>query len=37
MTPEFSQAQRQKKKVEALFAELKNQVGLRRLKKSQPP
>ena len=31
-TPEFSQAQRQRKKVEALFAELKNQIGLRRLR-----
>jgi hypothetical protein len=29
-TPEFSTAQRQRKKVEALFAELKNQIGLRR-------
>src|SRR5499425_666545 len=27
-TPEFSKAQRQRKKVEALFAELKNQIGL---------
>jgi len=26
-TPEFAHAQRQRKKVEALFAELKNQVG----------
>jgi len=31
-TPEFVQAQRQRKKVEALFAELKNQIGLRRLR-----
>jgi transposase len=31
-TPAFSQAQRQRKKVEALFAELKNQIGLRRLR-----
>jgi len=31
-TPEFSTAQRQRKKVEALFAELKNQIGLRRLR-----
>ena len=31
-TPEFSRAQRQRKKVEALFAELKNQIGLRRLR-----
>jgi Transposase DDE domain len=30
-TPEFAKAQRQTKKVEALFAELKNQIGLRRL------
>ena len=30
--PEFSRAQRQRKKVEALFAELKNQIGLRRLR-----
>jgi hypothetical protein len=31
-TPEFSKAQRRRKKVEALFAELKNQIGLRRLR-----
>ena len=31
-TPEFARAQRQRKKVEALFAELKNQIGLRRLR-----
>jgi hypothetical protein len=31
-TPEFAWAQRQRKKVEALFAELKNQIGLRRLR-----
>ena len=31
-TPAFVQAQRQRKKVEALFAELKNQIGLRRLR-----
>src|ERR1039457_5692854 len=31
-TPAFSHAQRQRKKVEALFAELKNQIGLRRLR-----
>src|SRR5499427_1474403 len=31
-TPEFSRAQRQRKKVEALFSELKNQIGLRRLR-----
>jgi hypothetical protein len=31
-TPEFSQAQRQRKKVEALFAQLKNQIGVRRLR-----
>ena len=29
---EFSKAQRQRRKVEALFAELKNQIGLRRLR-----
>jgi hypothetical protein len=29
-TPEFAHAQRQRKKAEALFAEPKNQVGLRR-------
>ena len=31
-TPEFANAQRHRKKVEALFAELKNQIGLRRLR-----
>ena len=31
-TSEFAHAQRQRKKVEALFAELKNQIGLRRLR-----
>jgi hypothetical protein len=31
-TPEFVKAQRERKKVEALFAELKNQIGLRRLR-----
>ena len=31
-TPEFAHAQRQRKKVEALFAELKNQIGVRRLR-----
>jgi len=31
-TPEFARAQRQRKKVEALFAELKNQIGLRRVR-----
>jgi hypothetical protein len=31
-SPEFANAQRQRKKVEALFAELKNQIGLRRLR-----
>src|ERR1700745_196700 len=31
-TPEFAKAQRQRKKVEALFAELKNQIGLCRLR-----
>jgi len=32
MTPEFDMARRSRKKVEALFAELKNQIGLRRLR-----
>jgi len=32
-TPAFAHAQRQRKKVEALFAELKNQIGLRRLRR----
>ena len=31
-TPGFTNAQRQRKKVEALFAELKNQIGLRRVR-----
>jgi hypothetical protein len=31
-TVAFAHAQRQRKKVEALFAELKNQIGLRRLR-----
>jgi transposase len=31
-TPGFANAQRHRKKVEALFAELKNQIGLRRLR-----
>jgi transposase len=31
-TPEFAKAQRQRKKVEALFAQLKNPIGLRRLR-----
>jgi hypothetical protein len=31
-TPEFEQAQRERKKVEALFAELKSHIGLRRLR-----
>jgi hypothetical protein len=31
-TPEFVHAQRQRKKVEALFAELKHQIGLRRVR-----
>ena len=31
-TPEFAKAQEQRKKVEALFAELKNQIWLRRLR-----
>src|SRR5580698_11157994 len=30
--PEFAKAQRERRKVEALFAELKNQIGLRRLR-----
>ena len=32
LTPAFASAQRQRKTVEALFAELKNQIGLRRLR-----
>jgi hypothetical protein len=31
-TPEFEKAQRERKKVEALFPELKNQIGLRRVR-----
>jgi hypothetical protein len=31
-TPAFVDAQRKRKKVEALFAELKNQIGLRRVR-----
>jgi hypothetical protein len=31
-TPEFAKAQRQRKKVEVSFADLKNQIGLRRLR-----
>jgi hypothetical protein len=31
-TPEFAKAQWQRKKAEALFAELKNQIGVRRLR-----
>src|SRR6202049_3083821 len=31
-TREFAKAQRERKNVEALFAELKNQIGLRRLR-----
>jgi hypothetical protein len=31
-TPAFANSQRERRKVEALFAELKNQVGLRRLR-----
>src|SRR6202521_3519171 len=31
-TPAFAHSQRQRRKVEALFAELKNQIGLRRLR-----
>ena len=31
-TPAFANARRERKKVEALFAELRNQIGLRRLR-----
>src|ERR1700723_256052 len=31
-TPEFAKARRERKKVEAMFAELKNVIGLRRLR-----
>src|SRR5260370_10149150 len=31
-TPAFAHSQRERRKVEALFAELKNQIGLRRLR-----
>ena len=31
-TPAFASAQRERKKVEALFAEMKNLIGLRRLR-----
>ena len=31
-TPAFASAQRERKKVEAMFAELKNVIGLRRLR-----
>jgi hypothetical protein len=31
-TPEFAKAQRQRKKLETLFAELTNQIGRRRLR-----
>lgn len=31
-TPEFARSQRERRKVEALFGELKNQIGLRRLR-----
>jgi hypothetical protein len=34
-TPEFEHAQRQRKKVEALFAELKSRIGLQRLRLRQ--
>ena len=34
-TPAFASAQRQRKKGEALFAELKNQIGLRRFALTQ--
>jgi hypothetical protein len=30
--PAFAVAQRQRRRIEALFAELKNQIGLRRLR-----
>jgi hypothetical protein len=36
-TPEFAHAQRQRKKIERLFAKLKNQVGLRRLRCGDHP
>jgi hypothetical protein len=32
-TPAFASAQRERKEVEALFAELKNLIGLRRLRR----
>jgi hypothetical protein len=32
IVPAFAAAQRQRRKVEALFAELKNQIGLRRVR-----
>jgi hypothetical protein len=32
LTPEFEHAQRQRKRVEALVGELKNHIGLRRLR-----
>jgi hypothetical protein len=31
-TPEFEHAQRQRKKIEALFAQMKNHIGLHRLR-----
>jgi hypothetical protein len=31
-TPEFEHAQRQRKKIEALFAQMKNYIGLHRLR-----
>src|SRR5438128_9015684 len=31
-TPAFARSQRERRKVEAIFAELKNQIGLRRLR-----
>jgi hypothetical protein len=34
-TPAFASSQRERKKVEALFAELKNLVGLRRMRLRQ--
>ena len=31
-TPEFVRSQRERRKIEALFGELKNQIGMRRLR-----
>jgi hypothetical protein len=36
-TPEFAKARRERKKVEALFAQLKNQIGLRRVRLRRLP